>query len=212
MEKRTIHIIILSITLIASIFGVLFITSSHNKASAINTNILNLPNHIGTWSGKEVAMDERVYEILGTDKVLFREYTNPQKEKVWLCIVYGEQNRQSFHPPEYCYLGSGDAELLEKEKVNIAIVDKGRMSVNKLIFQKDNFKQLVLYWYTATNKSTSNYYLQQLQLLINEIRGRRNGGALIRISTFIIEDSASEATNRIERFIKEADQVLATYL
>ncbi len=211
MAERKINFIIAVIILALTGCGVLFI-GSLKKASALDVKLLEFPMQVGEWTGKEMPMDKRVYEILGTDKVLLRQYADKKDEKVWLAVVYGEQNRQSFHPPEYCYLGGGNVELLDKEIAKIMIDGQKSMDVNKLTFQMGKHKQLVLYWYTAGDLMTENYYKQQLYFVMNQLRYGKSGGTLVRVSTTIINDDVKGAVDRCQCFILEALKILPSYL
>lgn len=211
MEERRANFIIAIILLGLTAVGVLFVYNL-KKTPLPESKLLSFPMEVGQWTGKDMPADKRVYEILGTDKVLFREYVNPQSEKVWIAVVYGEQDRQSFHPPEYCYLGSGEVELLDKGKVAVTLDDKESVNTNKLLFQMGKYKQLVLYWYTAGNKMTDNYYKQQLYFVLDEIKYRNSRGTLIRISTTVINDDTKAAIERCERFIRETLKLLPAYL
>lgn len=211
MGERKTNFIIAIILLALTVCGVLFVTNL-KKIPMPESKLLNFPMQLGSWTGKNLPMDKRVFEILGTDKVLLREYTNLQNEKVWLAVVYGEQNRQSFHPPEYCYLGSGNVELLDKGKTTIKLNDAESMTVNKLLFQMSKYKQLVLYWFTAGNKMTENYYKQQIYFVLDEIKYRKSSGTLIRVSTSVTNDDTKAALERNERFIREVLKRLLPYL
>lgn len=211
MAERKVNFIIAVIILALAGCGVLFI-GSLKKAPALDVKLLEFPMQVGEWAGGEMPMDKRVYEILGTDKVLLRQYADKKDEKVWFAVVYGEQNRQSFHPPEYCYLGSGNVELLNKTTAKIAIGEQKFMDVNKLIFQMGGYKQLVLYWFTAGGLMTESYYKQQVYFVMNQLKYRKTGGTLVRVSTTIINDDAAGAVERCQRFILEALKILPTYL
>lgn len=211
MGERKANFIIAIILLGLTAWGVLFVTNL-KKTPVPESKLLSFPMQVGIWTGKDMPQDKRVFEILGTDKVLFREYVNPQNEKVWLAVVYGEQNRQSFHPPEYCYLGSGKVELLDKGKVAVRLNEKDSFNANRLVFQMGKYKQLVLYWYSAGNKMTENYYKQQIYFVLDEIKYRKSSGTLIRVSTTVGNDDITQAIERCERFIREAFKLLPAYL
>lgn len=211
MAERKINFIVVLIILALNGCGVLFI-GSLKKAPVLDVKLLEFPIQVGEWAGKVMPMDKRVYEILGTDKVLLRQYADKKDEKVWIAVVYGEQNRQSFHPPEYCYLGGGNVELLDKEVSKIAIGEQKFMDVNKLIFQMGRSKQLVFYWFTAGGLMTENYYKQQVYFVMNQLKYRKSGGTLVRISTTIINDDINGAVDRCQRFILEALKILPLYL
>lgn len=211
MAERKVNFIIAVILLALAGCGVLFIESL-KKAPALDVKLLEFPMQVGEWTGKEMPMDKRVYEILGTDKVLLRQYTDKKDEKIWFAVVYGEQNRQSFHPPEYCYLGSGNVELLDRDKATLKLDNQKSMDVNKLIFQMGKYKQLVLYWFTAGDLMTENYYKQQIYFVMNQLRYGKSGGTLVRVSTTVINDDVKGAVERSQRFIREALKILPSYL
>lgn len=211
MAERKVNFIIVAVLLALAAGGVLFI-GSLKKAPVLDVRLLEFPMQVGEWTGKEMPMDKRVYEILGTDKVLLRQYADKKDEKIWFAVVYGEQKRQSFHPPEYCYLGSGNVELLDKEITKIAIGEQKSMDVNKLTFQMGKYKQLVLYWFTAGDLMTENYYKQQIYFVMNQLKYHKSGGTLIRISTTVINNDVNGAVDRCRRFILEALKILPSYL
>lgn len=211
MAERKANFIIAVILLALTSAGVFYL-SSLKKMPVMSVRLLDFPLQIGEWKGRDLPMNKQVYEILGTDKVLLREYANARNEVVWLAVVYGEQKRQSFHPPEYCYLGSGNVELLDKDKIAIEFDEGSSMTVNKLLFQMGKYKHLVFYWFTAGDKMTENYYKQQIYFVMNQIKDRKSGGTLIRVSTSIIEGDIKAAVERSERFIKEALKTLPSYL
>jgi len=211
MGERKTNFVVALILLGLTACGVLFVTNL-KKAPIPESKLLDFPMVVGLWKGKALPMDEQVYKILGTDKVLLREYVDPQNDKVWLAIVYGEQNRQSFHPPEYCYLGGGNVELLDKGRVAVRLNEGESLNVNKLLFQMGKRKQLVLYWFTAGDKMTDNYYKQQVYFVLDEIRYRKSRGTLIRVSTTVVNDDTKAAIERSERFIREIFILLPPYL
>lgn len=211
MGERKANFIIAIILLGMTASGVLFVTNL-KKAPVPQSKLLDFPMQVGQWVGNAMPMNKQVYDILGTDKVLFREYLTPQNDKVWFAVVYGEQNRQSFHPPEYCYLGSGNVELLDKGRFAVKLDDKESINVNKLLFQMGKYKQLVLYWYTAGNKITENYYKQQFYFVLDEIKYRKSSGTLIRVSASVIGDDTEAAIKSCENFIREALKLLPAYL
>lgn len=211
MAERKVNFIIAVIILALTGCGVLFIESL-KKAPALDVKLLEFPMQVGEWTGKEMPMNKQVFEILGTDKVLLRQYTDKKDEKIWFAVVYGEQNRQSFHPPEYCYLGSGNVELLDKQITKLKVDEQKSMDVNKLTFLMGKHKQLVLYWFTAGGKMTENYYKQQLYFVMNQLKYRKSGGTLVRVSTTIINDDVDGAVERCQRFVLEALKILPSYL
>jgi len=153
---------------------------------------------IEEWQAKDIKLDKRTYEILGTKDVLLREYKDKNQDRVILAIVYSGARRESFHPPEICYLGGGNR-LLQKRKEEIKL-GKESFKVNKLVLEGKYGMIKVWYWFLAGDRFTDSYYLQQWQLAWNALRGERINGALIRVS---IQADSLEEEEKAKSFIKE---------
>lgn len=199
------------------IFGVtvgLTIMLSRVPEMAQSQDIRAFPQVIAEWEGKDIPLEERVYEILETRNVLCREYTvNPQsfpdKIPVYLTIVYSEDNRKVSHPPEICYSGSG-TEIMDKSEL---IIDTPLedVKVSKFIAGKNGKKELVLYWYLAGNEFTTDYIKQQLKIVFKQARNKKAGGALIKISAPIVE-SEEKTLGELKRFAYQAAPIIKQFL
>ena len=163
-------------------------------------NLTRLPYTLGEWEGVDVPVDNTVYQILETKDVLIREYNDGKGVPVVLAIVYSARNRDSFHPPEYCYLGSG-LQLVDKRKDIIQISPERKLVVNKLVMHPSRSEGGITawYWYAAEKKFMASYYKQQLVLLADILRGRTPAGALIRIS---VEGTGAPVQARAKEFIR----------
>jgi EpsI family protein len=190
-------IIILSITLMPLVY----IDKSRGAFLNSNFKFAGLPLEIGEWKGKDVALPERTYKILETRDVIVREYSNPQGEVIALAIVRSANERSAFHPPEICYLGGG-VELLDKTVETVDFGGPYQLKANKLVMQGKGHLEVAWYWFTVGDEFTHNYYIQQCRFILNElIRRRENDGALIRISTPVIDGDLSQADKRVKNFI-----------
>ncbi|MFH1855957.1 MAG: exosortase C-terminal domain/associated protein EpsI [Candidatus Omnitrophota bacterium] len=166
--------------------------------------VLNFPAKFDGYESEEISLDEKVYDILNTRTIFLRKYYKEGEMPVWFLVVYGEEDRQSFHPPEYCYLGGGDAELIEK-KVDTFDLSSGELDVNKMLFKMSGQVQLVCYWYTAGKTMTASYYKQQMMFVAGQIKGEKTGGTLMRISTIVLDAETEEAAKqRIIDFLNSA--------
>ncbi len=147
---------------------------------------IDLPYEFGGWKGKDINISDAemrdIQDSLGTDKIILRNYVNSKGEYVQLYIVFSRKNRTSFHPPEYCYVGSGGAELTSKKMVSLKL-DSNSLDVNRLIFQTPKGRQLVVYWYQAGSKMFASYTRQQMHLVFDALRKREFRGFMIRVST-----------------------------
>lgn len=165
-----------------------------------------IPLTISGWQGSNFTTSEKVLEILGTKDVLSRQYRNKYGEKINLSIIYSGNNRDSFHPPEYCYIGGG-AKLLGKEKEIILLNETSNLLVNKLKMEDKYGKVTSWYWFSVDDKFVSNYYLQQVYILLDALRGKKFRGALIKVSIrgkdLSLEIKAREFIREIVPVLKE---------
>lgn len=216
MEKRDLNLIVAIVILIACSACVLGF-SSFKRTPSRDVKLLEFPLKIGEWTGTDMKFENKEYEkqvyaILGTNKVLLRSYADAKKEITAIQVVYSDQKRQSFHPPEYCYLGSGNNELLETGKTQIALDGGKILAVNRAVYQIKRGKVLMLDWYTAGDLMTENYYKQQLYFVINQLKRGKGGGSSVRVWTPIIDNDTDAALDRCRRLIREAIKLLPYYL
>ncbi len=203
MVKKNLVYIILLILLCVAAFFVRDI-GKFKELPTQSSKILEFPAKLDGYQSKEISLEQRVYDVLNTDTIIFKEYSKRNQIPIWFLVVYGERDRTSFHPPEYCYLGGGDVELLDK-KIEILDLGNRRLDVNKLFFKMPTHRQLVCYWYTAGKKMTSSYYKQQIFFMTEQMKRKKVGGTLIRVSTIVLEGEAEEqATQRMIDFLKLA--------
>ncbi len=172
-----------------------------------------LPIFINGWSGKDIKVDEQALEILETNDVLMRDYKKEGNPFIQLCIVYASNNRKVSHPPEVCYKGTGWS-LEEKIPVVFSIKSDEfpELRANKLILEKGDKKQLVLYWYKCNSDYTTNYYKQQINVVKSEIITGKSTSGLIRISTPIVNNDEEVAMMRVQRFSLNMLPLITKYL
>ena len=175
------------------------------KISQDKLGIHVFPYAVGEWTGKDLEVTEKEYDILETRNLIVREYVNPEGEKISLFIVYSETNRSVFHPPEVCLIGSG-IEIADK-RVEEIDSDEYRFSVNKLYTQKNDNRGMVLYCYKAGKLYTDNFYLQQFYFTLNQLFGKNKGGATIRVSMALKENEQNTLTT-LKTFMSEAVKII----
>lgn len=216
MGKKDLNLII-AIAVLAACAVCVAAISTVKRTPARDVKLLEFPLKMGEWAGNNVKFSDKeyekqIYEILGTDKVLLRYYVDKRNEVVSLQVVYSDQKRQSFHPPEYCYLGSGYNELLEAGKAEVALDGGKVLTVNRTVYQTKKGKVLMLDWYTAGDLMTGNYYKQQVYFVLNQLKGGRGGGSAVRVWTSIVNDDTEAALERCRSFTKELVKLLPGYL
>ncbi len=172
-----------------------------------------LPTVINDWVGRDIDVDNKTLRILETNDVVMRDYAKDGTPHVQMCIVYASNNRKVAHPPEVCYKGGGWS--LEEKKPVVLITKSAKapeFKVIKLILEKGNQRQLVLYWYKCNKEYTSGYYKQQINIVKSGIITGESTSGLIRISTPIINHNEEAAMSRTQSFILNMLPLITKYL
>jgi EpsI family protein len=150
-----------------------------------------LPLTIGEWQGRVApALDQKVLDVLGADDYLIRTYSHPLGNRAGLYIGYHATQRQgdSIHSPMNCLPGAGWQPMLtERLSLNpsasgsAALEDASAVTVNKVIIQKGEDRQLVLYWYQGHGRVVASEYAAKAWLFMDAMRTGRTDAGLVRI-------------------------------
>lgn len=171
-----------SIIIVLLLMTNLMIWKIYSKADDSTITVKNtLPLQLDNWTGQDIEVTKDVYEILETDDIIMREYTNPNRNKIYLAIVTAQKNRSSFHPPEICYAGSNRMDSIQKTKKMIQ-ADSEQIKVNQLKMKHRKGFTKAYYWFQSGTKKTHNYYEHQFIVFMNLIQGKTSKESMVRIS------------------------------
>ncbi len=194
--------------LIIAIFSIVAVLSLYLYYQQIKPedvfNVSDFPMKIGQWSAEDIPIEEEVYAILETRNLLLREYKKANSPPIVLYIIYSDKNRKATHPPEVCLTGSGITILEKKEKDLKITADNQKLNikVNYMLSEQGKTREVFIYWFKAGKTFTPKYLNQQLRIMLNQLKGKSSGGAMIRLSTRIVENE-QEAMDRLTSFTKE---------
>ena len=197
-------IITLVILILAGVIGfILYLPSRVTEMD--NIKMSDFPKTFGEWDSEDIALSERVYELLETKNLIMRNYKNKQGDIINLYIIYSQDNRKVSHPPEICLQGGG-ATITNKSPVQITDSTKA----TKLIIENGNSRELVVYWYNAGEVHTNRYLRQQLKTVVDRMSGKKSSNVLIRVLTQVGDSGQDEALNKIKLFCAEIEPLLKT--
>jgi EpsI family protein len=83
-----------------------------------------------------------------------------------------------------------------------------KVTMNKFLLERDNEREIVLYLYKAGDRYTTNYYRQQINVVLNSILRRSRSAALIEITVPEHEDDLTKTTTVAKKFVKLAFPIL----
>src|SRR5262249_37663621 len=87
------------------------------------------------------------------------------------------------------------------------------MHVNRALIQKDNQKQVVLYWFKQRDRILSNEYLVKLFLFWDALSRGRTDGALVRIASLVGPGETEDIVDqRVLRFVSTFEPELVRYV
>lgn len=174
------------------------------------TPVSRLPLQIGEWRGTDLAVDQRAYEILETKNLILREYARGN-DRVYLYLIYSQDNRKVTHPPEVCFEGSGIA-IVKKDKIPLELAEGKKIVANGLIVEKEGSSNLVVYWYKAGPYHLDNYLKQQWHIALSRLRFKQTSGALIRLTSEIPPSGQEKTLQNIRQFAQEASRYFDTII
>ncbi len=179
---------------------------------------LDFPLTIGSWNGISSSLDQQFIDVLRFDDYILADYTQPAQthSPINLYVAYYKSQRsgQSIHSPKSCIPGGG---WLITSSNTIPLETTKQLAepllVNEVMIQKDDSRQLVLYWFQQRHRIQTNEYLVKLFLMWDSLIQGRSDGALIRLTTSIPPNEDPEiARKRLVEFAQLIQPTLAPYI
>ena len=133
----------------------------------------------------------------------------------WSSLYVGyhasQRHGDSIHSPMNCLPGAG-WQPVQSERVRIDVGDRA-MIVNRIIIQKGEERQLVLYWYQGRGRIIADEYASKAYQLLDAFRTRRTDAALVRIVSPVDRDlGTSSAERAATRFTTDIMPLLPRHL
>jgi EpsI family protein len=188
---------------------------SHSESIKLNKPFTTFPRLIGEWTGKEERFDQAVYDMLGVDDSYLANYYNHQGRDVQLYIGYYESQKegQQIHSPKNCMPGSGwNITETSLEDITLKGDASKKIKVIKLLLEKDNQKQVVLYWYQSNGRFISSEYAQKIYMVVDSITKHRTDGSFVRLISPVQNNDEEAAIKHLKDFAVELIPVLKEYI
>lgn len=198
------------------LFGVAAVlTSALNLTAAAKSETVvidNLPMVIGDFTGVELPVEQSTKDILETQNVLTRDYVSPDGVHIILAVIYYEQYRVYFHMPEGCMVGEGSIiAASEKETLTTTQGQGDPIVANKLILAQPYGEKRVLYFFMVGDLITASYPQMRFHLMMEHLKRRKAGAALVRFSTTTDADD-EQILETLNDFIEQMVPVLRSHL
>ena len=185
--------------------GVL-ITNIANRTEIVpdRQRFVSFPKLLGDWKGRASFLKPRIELFLGLDDYILANYVAPEKPSINLYIAYykSQRNGVSPHSPQVCIPGGGWLITSLEEKRFDQVKSSVPVIYNRVVIQRNDFKQIVYYWFDQRGRKIANEYKTKWYLLKDAILMNRTDGTLVRLVTSVQrnEDEAA-ADKRLQGFM-----------
>lgn len=177
---------------------------SYGEAVPIHKPLRQFPESVGSWEKQaDTTLEADVLSILKLNDYLMRHYRDTAGNNVWLYVGFWDTQRKGaqIHSPKHCLPGGG-WEPLEASLMPIAVEGEPHsIVVNRYVLQKDQYRQVVTYWYQSRGQVVAREIDAKLQLIKNAIMHNRTDGALIRL-TSPVTTTVEEASSRQVEYLR----------
>jgi EpsI family protein len=179
------------------------------------TALQEFPTVIDDWKliGNH-RFDEAVLKALQVDDYLMRSYANSQGQVIGLYVGYFESQRdgKQNHSPRQCLPGAGWS-IAESRTIPLRLAshNQSEVLINLYLMQKDDHKDLYLWWYQSRGRVYANEYLNKLYMVLDSVTMNRTDGALVRVNMPANPDEAKTLDVQLE-FVRSLLHILPVYI
>lgn len=208
----------------ASIIVVFLITSYTVSSFQVREEVVppreqlsTFPLVLDDWRGQEKAIERVFLEELKLDDYLMANYgRSDDRVPVEFYVAYYDSQRKgaSVHSPRACLPGGGwRIEKFDQHQINDVGPDASSVRVNRVLIKLGTNRQLVYYWFQQRGRNITNEYLVKWYIFWDSLTQNRSDGAMVRLITPVPEGmDLAEADQRMEKFLRKVDPLLAYYV
>lgn len=170
-----------------------------------------VPTRIGQWESRDVPVPRAVEDELRADFNLQRAYANRLGDVVWVYVGYygTERGGRPEHTPRGCYTGAGWG--IESSQT-VDVTPNGVLRANEYLVTNSGQRRLVHFWYRSHRRTGILGGLDQnLDRLMGRLLDSRADGALVRVSTPILDRDTVAARGRLISFASLLDPLLGEH-
>ena len=177
---------------------------------------VDFPMKLDGWLGTSLTLEKQYIDALRFDDYVLADYRFGDGQPVNLYAAYYRSQRkgQSAHSPQSCLPGGG-WEISSINSMDLPASSRmvRSLHVNRALIQKDDQKQIVLYWFKQRDRILSNEYLVKLYLFWDALSRGRTDGALVRIASIVGPGETEDIVDqRLLRFVATIDPEWARYV
>jgi len=203
------------VALLVATLVVSFQIRGREEALPPRQTFLEFPMQLTEWHGEPMAMERQYVEVLRFDDYLLANYQGPGGPvNVYAAYYRSQRSGQAAHSPKTCIPGGGwEITSLEEVVVPAGPGAESGFRANRVVIQKGEQKQVVLYWFKQRNRLVTSEYLVKLFLLWDSLTMKRTDGALIRLVAAVRPgEPAGAADQRVMQMAAAVHPLLPAYV
>jgi EpsI family protein len=187
------------------------------ESPLVRSSLAELPLTIGEWQGRpSEPLEADILRVLGVDDHVTRIYQAGDQPPVGLYVGFYASQRQgdTIHSPMNCLPGAGWQPIATSTVSIPTESPSSAIEVNRVVIEKGEARQLVLYWYQGRGRVVANEYLSRAYLVWDAARRNRTDGALVRVISPVArsEHTPDAAERRVLSFAGDLYDKLGPFL
>ena len=177
---------------------------------------LDFPMDISGWRGTPMAMEKQYVDTLRFDDYLLADFQGPTTAgpvNFYIAYYQSQKKGQSAHSPKTCLPGGG-WEMNSLTETSVTENGTGKVfPANRVVIQKGDFRQIVLYWFKQRDRLITDEYLVKAFLFWDSMTRRRSDGALIRLTAPLLTGEDETAVDRrLQQFASLIQPIMSAYV
>ena len=169
----------------------------------------SFPRQLGDWRQQGIprTLEASVARTLAADDYRSVIFAKPDASATveFFSAWYADQSQGGVHSPEICLPGGGwEIAWLERTDLTEVMGSDVPFMVNRAIIQKGTTRMMVYYWFDQKGRKIAWDFAAKYWLMMDGITTGRTDGALVRLTTPILQDETdATAESRLMEMLRE---------
>ncbi len=203
------------IGLLAVTTSMSFHADGRDHAPPLRQNFVDFPMQLAGWQGEPMVMERQYVDVLRFDDYLLANYQGSGGPiNVYAAYYRSQEKGRATHSPKTCIPGGGwEITSLDEVVVPVGHGEESGFRANRVMIQKGEQKQVVLYWFKQRHRVVTSEYLVKFFLLVDALTMKRTDGALIRLVAAVQPgESEGAADQRVMQMAAAVQPLLPAYV
>lgn len=189
------------------------------EAALERDSLSELRLDVDGYQRRDDVIPGRLLRALDLTDYALSNYIASSGEPVNLYVAFYASQRkgESAHSPRSCIPGGGwELTTLEQHTVprtaGSQIESSEPLTVNRGVITRGEQQQLVYYWFKQRDRLLTNEYLVKWYLLWDAVTDNRTDGALVRLTTPVMDGNVTKADQVLSNFARRLDVALPRHV